>query len=231
MSRPPLSLQDRWAPANRCFGCGPANPAGLRIKSFPDAASGDVVCSWKGEPHHEAFDGMLNGGIIGALFDCHCNWTALHHMVTTQKLERARREHGVTTVPADEIYGQACDIFAPYALGAVINDTTLPQLRCVIVCGSANNQLAEERHGDRLHERGILYAPDYIANAGGTIYDTDRLKKGGFNRERAWKNVAGIGARMTEVIEIARRERMATWRAADRLAEQRLAMARSLRMI
>ena len=151
--------------------------------------------------------------------------------IDPQKLERARREHGVTTVPADEIYGQACDIFAPYALGAVINDTTLPQLRCVIVCGSANNQLAEERHGDRLHERGILYAPDYIANAGGTIYDTDRLKKGGFNRERAWKNVAGIGARMTEVIEIARRERMTTWRAADRLAEQRLAMARSLRMI
>lgn len=89
MSEERLSLQDRWAPENRCFGCGPANEAGLRIKSFPERTSGDVVCSWKPEPHHEAFDGMLNGGIIGALFDCHCNWTAVHHMITANRLDHA----------------------------------------------------------------------------------------------------------------------------------------------
>ena len=81
------SLQERWAPRNRCFGCGPANERGLRDRSFPEGD--EVVCSWTPEPHHEAFDGFLNGGIIGALFDCHCNWTALHHLITTRAAHRA----------------------------------------------------------------------------------------------------------------------------------------------
>ncbi len=75
----PESLQDRYAPKNRCFGCGPANEKGLRIKSV---ASGDeVVCEWRPEPHHLAFEGMLNGGICGALLDCHSNWTAAWHLM------------------------------------------------------------------------------------------------------------------------------------------------------
>lgn len=73
------SLQDRYAPTTRCFGCGPANEKGLRIKSFPDGE--EVVCEWTPEPHHEAFAGVLNGGIIGALFDCHCNWTAAYFLM------------------------------------------------------------------------------------------------------------------------------------------------------
>ena len=147
------------------------------------------------------------------------------------KTEGARRQFGVKVVPPDDIAAQPCDVFAPFALGAVINDRTAPRLRCKIVCGSANNQLAEERHGDLLAGRGILYAPDYIANAGGTIFDTDRLQKGGFNRERAMRNVGRIGERMREVIALAKRERIPTYRAADRLAEERLRMARALRMI
>jgi acyl-coenzyme A thioesterase PaaI-like protein len=74
------SLQDRYAPTTRCFGCGPANGAGLRIKSF--VRDREVVCEWTPSPHHEAFDGVLNGGIVGTLFDCHCNWTAAHHLMT-----------------------------------------------------------------------------------------------------------------------------------------------------
>ena len=73
------SLQDRYAPSTRCFGCGPANPEGLRIKSF--VRGDEVVARWMPASHHEAFDGVLNGGIIGALFDCHCNWTAAHHLM------------------------------------------------------------------------------------------------------------------------------------------------------
>lgn len=73
------SLQDRYAPATRCFGCGPANEKGLRIKSFPEGE--EVVCTWAAEPHHEAFAGVLNGGIIGTLFDCHCNWAATHFLM------------------------------------------------------------------------------------------------------------------------------------------------------
>ncbi len=69
-----LCLQEIYAPHNACFGCGPANPKGLRIRSFPN--SDGLVAEWKAEPHHEAFPGMLNGGIIGSLLDCHSNWTA-----------------------------------------------------------------------------------------------------------------------------------------------------------
>jgi len=73
------SLQDQYAPKNRCFGCGPANEKGLRIKSFVDGD--ELVAQWMPEPHHLAFEGMLNGGIIGALLDCHSNWAAAYHLM------------------------------------------------------------------------------------------------------------------------------------------------------
>lgn len=74
-----ISLQDLYAPQNRCFGCGPANERGLRIKSYPNA--GEVVAEWTPERHHEAFEGVVNGGVIGALFDCHSSWTAAWHLM------------------------------------------------------------------------------------------------------------------------------------------------------
>jgi acyl-coenzyme A thioesterase PaaI-like protein len=81
-------VQERWAPHNRCFGCGPANLQGLRIRSFPDPHSTDeLVCSWRPQPHHEAFPGVLNGGIVGALLDCHGNWTAACHLMRRDGLE------------------------------------------------------------------------------------------------------------------------------------------------
>ncbi len=73
------SLQDTYAPQNRCFGCGPANDKGLRIKSYPDGD--EIVATWTPEPHHLAFDNMLNGGICGALLDCHSNWAAAYHLM------------------------------------------------------------------------------------------------------------------------------------------------------
>ena len=73
------SLQDRYAPKNRCFGCGPANEKGLRVKSFVEGEQ--AVCDWRPEPHHQAYDGILNGGICGAILDCHSNWTAAHHLM------------------------------------------------------------------------------------------------------------------------------------------------------
>ncbi|MFQ5690960.1 MAG: PaaI family thioesterase [Gemmatimonadota bacterium] len=88
------SLQDRYAPNTTCFGCGPANPKGLRIKSFP--SNGDVVAEWTPEPHHEAFPGVLNGGIIGTLLDCHCNWTAAYHL-----MRRSGAEAPPVTVTAE----------------------------------------------------------------------------------------------------------------------------------
>jgi acyl-coenzyme A thioesterase PaaI-like protein len=79
------SLQDRYAPSNRCFGCGPANPKGLHIKSF--VSNGEVVAQWSPEPHHVAFDGILNGGIIGTLLDCHSNWAAAYHLMKASGAE------------------------------------------------------------------------------------------------------------------------------------------------
>lgn len=74
-----LALQDEFAPSLACFGCGPANAQGLRIKSIP--VGDEVVATWQASPHHQAFPGMMNGGIIGALLDCHCNWTAAWHLM------------------------------------------------------------------------------------------------------------------------------------------------------
>jgi len=79
------SLQDRYAPTNACFGCGPANESGLRIKSFVEGD--EVVCTWRPAEMHQAFPGVLNGGIIGALLDCHCNWTAAWHLMNVQQVE------------------------------------------------------------------------------------------------------------------------------------------------
>ena len=75
----PQSLQETYAPNNRCFGCGPANEKGLRIRSFEDGD--EVVCEWRPQPHHLAWDGVVNGGICGALLDCHSNWTAARHLM------------------------------------------------------------------------------------------------------------------------------------------------------
>ena len=83
---PETSLQEKFAPASICFGCGPANPRGLHIRSLPRGE--DVVATWRPEPHHEAFPGMLNGGIIGSLLDCHCNWTAAWFLMRRDGLDR-----------------------------------------------------------------------------------------------------------------------------------------------
>jgi acyl-coenzyme A thioesterase PaaI-like protein len=85
------SLQERYAPAGRCFGCGPANAKGLRIRSFAkdDAADAVLVCDWTPETHHEAFENVLNGGIIGTLLDCHMNWTTIFHLMKKGGLDHA----------------------------------------------------------------------------------------------------------------------------------------------
>ncbi|MBV8519409.1 MAG: PaaI family thioesterase [Acidobacteria bacterium] len=76
------SLQETYAPHNRCFGCGPANEKGLHIRSFEEGD--ELVCDWRPEPHHLAFEGTVNGGIIGSLLDCHSNWTAAVHLMKKQ---------------------------------------------------------------------------------------------------------------------------------------------------
>jgi leucine dehydrogenase len=151
--------------------------------------------------------------------------------VDADKVAAAVAEFGVDACAPEDIYGVPADIFAPYALGGVINDTTLEQLQVRIVAGSANNILAEDRHGDALQARGITYAVDYIANSGGTIFDTDRFRKGGMQPERAWANVRRVYDRTLEVFAIADRDGIAYHKAADRIAEARIDALNKVRLL
>jgi leucine dehydrogenase len=139
---------------------------------------------------------------------------------------RAREELGVEIVPIHEILEVECDVVAPCALGAVINDDSIPKLRCRVVAGAANNQLKEDRHGQELHERGILYAPDYVINAGGLINVYNELV--GYNREVAMRMARGIFANMARLFEISRAQSVPTYLAADRLAEERIGRVKGL---
>jgi leucine dehydrogenase len=151
--------------------------------------------------------------------------------IDADKVSAAVAEHGVESCAPSEIYDVDADIFAPYALGAVINDDTISRLKVKVVAGSANNILAEERHGDELQARGITYAVDYVANSGGTIFDTDRFRKGGFQPERAWANVRRVYERTLEIFSIAERDGIPYYRAADRLAEARIDAINKVRLL
>ena len=142
--------------------------------------------------------------------------------IDPQKMDAMVSKYGVQPVAPDAIYDMSCEIFCPCALGKVINDDTLNRLQCKIICGAANNQLAEEHHGKLLEKKGMVYAPDYITNAGGTIYDTDRLGSGSVSHERGKQKVSRIYENIQRVFEIADRDDIPTYLAADRMAEERI---------
>ena len=134
---------------------------------------------------------------------------------------------GLSAVDPEQIAISDCDVFAPCALGAVINDQTISKLKCKIVAGGANNQLAEHRHGDALLELGILYAPDYVINAGGLMNVFVELE--GYSRERAFEKTGQVYDNLMQVFKISKAENIATHRAADRLAESRIRSIANLR--
>ncbi len=140
--------------------------------------------------------------------------------VDAGKVKLAVDAFDATAASPDEIYSVETDVFAPCALGGIINDQTIPQLKSEIVCGGANNQLLEERHGDALEARGILYAPDYVANAGGVLSGGADLF--GWSQERVRAEVLAIYDTLLSIFEIAKAEGIPTYKAADRLAERRL---------
>jgi len=141
--------------------------------------------------------------------------------INKEAVARAVEQFGAEAVGPNDIYSVDCDIFAPCALGAIINDDTIPQLKAKVIAGSANNQLRETRHGDLIHEMGIVYAPDFVINSGGVINVADELY--GYNRERAMKKVEGIYNSIEKIIEISKRDGIPTYVAADRMAEERIA--------
>jgi leucine dehydrogenase len=147
--------------------------------------------------------------------------------INKEAVQRAVDEFGARAVDPNEIYGVDCDIYAPCALGAVINDDTIPQIKAKVIAGAANNQLKDTAHGDTIHEMGIVYAPDYVINAGGVINVADELY--GYNRDRAMKKVELIYDNIEKVIAIAKRDGIPTYKAADRMAEERIERIRNSR--
>ena len=134
-------------------------------------------------------------------------------------------ELGAEVVSPDDALGVDCDVLAPCALGAVLSAATIPRLGCRAVCGAANNQLAEDDDAERLAEAGVVYAPDYVVNAGGVINIADETAASGYDRERAWRRVEGIAETLRKVFDLADAHGTTTAAAADRLAEDRLAAA------
>ena len=172
---------------------------------------------------------MVGSKALGLLSDAGANVVVTD--IDPAKVQWAKNTYGVEAVEPDAIYACDVDIFAPYALGGIINDDTLAQFKVKVVAGAANNILLEERHGDELERRGIVYAVDYVANSGGTIYDTDRLRKGGFQPERALAKVREIYGRTHEVFAIAERDGIPCYQAADRLAEARIAALTAVKLL
>lgn len=141
--------------------------------------------------------------------------------IRKDSIDKAVKEFAATAVDPDEIYGVECDVFAPCAMGAIINDFTVDQLKCKIVAGSANNQLAEVKHGDMLIEKDILYVPDFVINSGGVINVYEELQ--GYNKDRAMGRAAAIYDSVKKIFEIAKAENIPTYKAADKMAEERIA--------
>lgn len=152
-------------------------------------------------------------------------------LIVTDILEEAIQkfvdEFGAERVDVDQIYEVEADIFCPCALGGILNDNTIPKLKVKAICGSANNQLEDiERHGQMLEERGIIYAPDFIVNAGGAISVADELS--GYNRERALSKAGNLYNQIGLVFEIAKRDKITTAKAANRMAEERIAAIKEI---
>ncbi|HKE72817.1 MAG TPA: Glu/Leu/Phe/Val dehydrogenase dimerization domain-containing protein [Acidimicrobiales bacterium] len=136
---------------------------------------------------------------------------------------------GASTVAPETAHTVACDIFSPCALGAVLNPTTVPELRCDAVVGCANNQLAGPTDAERLRHRGIVYAPDFVANAGGVMNIAEEPH--GYDRQRAWDRIATIHDTLLRVFDRAEADGTTTAAAADRLAEERIASVSHTRLI
>lgn len=147
--------------------------------------------------------------------------------IDQEKVRRCVDEFGAKAVAPDAIYDVDADIFAPCALGAIINDETLPRLKARIIAGGANNQLGEIRHGQEAEAKGILYAPDYVINGGGVINVYGELQ--GWTMERAKRKAQEIYDTILRVFDIAKRDGIPSYEAADRLAEERIRSVAALK--
>lgn len=172
---------------------------------------------------HVALQGLGHVGYAVArlLYDAGAHLTVTD--IDPAKVLKAVNEFGAHAVSADRIYSVSCDVFCPCGLGAVINDHTVGQLNCGIVAGSANNQLARESHGEMLHKRGILYAPDYLINAGGLIFVA--LQYAGQSTAAIREKVRTIAPALGQLFQQAQQENRPTHLIANERAEAIISQA------
>ncbi len=181
-----------------------------------------------GSPSLEGRRVCISGvGKVGAALADHLHAEGARLSVADVRADTAAEvaaHTSATVVPAAGAHSVDCDIFSPCALGAVLSAATIPELRCAAVVGSANNQLATALDAQRIRASGVLYAPDYVVNAGGVINIAQ--EKGGYDRARAEARIRGIHDTLLAVLDLADRQGITTAAAADRLAEQRIEAAR-----
>jgi leucine dehydrogenase len=195
----------------------------LGIRACLEEVFGDDRC----ERRTVAIQGV---GHVGMHLAEHLHRAGARLFVSDVSAERAReaaQRFDATVVDPNAVLEVPCDVFAPCALGAVVNDETLRRLQTKIVAGAANNVLLREEHGDRLREMGILYAPDYVINAGGIINVSIEVEPEGYDEARSKKKVENIYAALKTVFRIARERNVSTNRASNFLAEERLARGRA----
>lgn len=171
---------------------------------------------------------IQGAGHVGLLYARYLHEAGAKLMVadiSPDKVKTVVDETGATVVDPADILSVECDVFAPCALGAVVNDETLDKLRCKIIAGAANNVLLGEEHGQRLKEAGILYAPDYVINAGGIINVSIEVE-GAYDPERSRKKVENIYSALKRVFEISKDENISTNEASNRAAKERIEQGR-----
>lgn len=164
------------------------------------------------------------GSVGGILLEHlrHAGAEVLFSDVDELRIQRYRDELGLQFIPAEEIYKTECDVFAPCALGGVLNENTIPRLKCRVVAGGANNQLAQPEDAERLRARGIIYAPDYVVNVGGAMAIPGIENLGWSPAEAEEKVVKSVRYTLARIVEMAEAERITTDEAAHRIAEEHL---------
>lgn len=167
-----------------------------------------------------AVQGLGNVGTNLVKYLCQEGAQVIVSDIDPVKVKKHVEQYKVESTEPDKIVFAECDVFAPCALGAVINDQSISKLKTKIIAGGANNVLAEARHGDHLREMGILYAPDYVINAGGLMNVFVELE--GYSSDRSFEKTRKVFDNCTKVFEIAKKENIGTHLAADRLAEERI---------
>ncbi len=193
-----------------------------------------VYLSMKASAKEKWGDESLNGKKVVVQGIGHVGESLVKHLVkegaivsiydiNEERLKTVSKETGATVITdAAKLYDLEMDIYAPCALGATVNTDTLSRLKCSIICGAANNQLADENiHGKMVIEKGIIYAPDFVVNAGGIINVFYELE--GYNRERALAHAEKIYDTTLNIFKVAKEENIPTYMAANRIAEKRLA--------